>query len=164
MGRRTLRPSNGFSVTAILPYPSPFCNICSIDICVPERGSRGKPPVCTVAALRFPALFGPPIAPLLLTVGPNRPEALYAPSSRGPSSKSARLFCHWQRFADFLESGSLHPPLAALHRFPLDLPYHRVERNCALFVSACGETEQRSVSFSFPHKSRAFAGTPLRHW
>ena len=26
----------------------------------------------TVAALRFPALNGPPIAPLLLTVGPNR--------------------------------------------------------------------------------------------
>ena len=75
MGRRTLRPSNGFSVTAILPYPSPFCNICSIDICVPERGSRGKPPVCTVAALRFPALAGRQSRRCLETGSLNPPQA-----------------------------------------------------------------------------------------
>ena len=45
---------------------------------------------------------------------------------------------------------------------PCKTPHHRVERNCASFGSTCGETELRSVSFSFPHKSTAFAGTLIR--
>ena len=73
----------------------------------------------TVAALRFPALLGPPIAPLVHTVGPSRSAGAAAPADRGPSSKSARCLCHWQRFADFLETASLFPPLAALRLFPL---------------------------------------------
>ena len=91
-------------------------------------------------------LAGPPIAPLPR----KRISALRAVAAR------------WLRSETRLRTQSRHPPQAALHRFPLGLPHHRVERHCAVFGSACGETERRSVSFSFPRKSRAFAGAPMR--
>ena len=45
---------------------------------------------------------------------------LFAAEIRDISSTGARLFCHRQRFAPVLETASLHPPLAALRRFPLE--------------------------------------------
>jgi len=42
----------------------------------------------------------------------------FASANRGPASNPTRLFCRWQRFAGFLETGSLHPPPAAHCLFP----------------------------------------------
>ena len=60
-----------------------------------------------------------PIGALLLTVVP---AAFSAPSlrqKRGPASNSPRCIRHRRRFGEFLETGSLTLPLAALRLFPL---------------------------------------------
>ena len=42
----------------------------------------------------------------------------FAPANRGPASNPACFLCRRQRFAGFLETASLYPPLAVLRRFP----------------------------------------------
>ena len=111
-----------------------------------RKGGLGENCGLHRCGIAIPGPSGPPIAPLPR----KRISALRAVAARRLHSETR------------LRTQSLHPPQAALHRFPLDLPHHRVERNCALFGSAFGETERRSVSFSFPRKSRAFAGAPMR--
>ena len=73
----------------------------------------------TVAAKRFPGTIrARQSCRICSPSGRTGSRSLIAPASRGPSSKSVRFFCHRQRFTDFLERGSLHPPLAALRLFP----------------------------------------------
>ena len=67
-----------------------------------RKGAGGNRWFYTVAALRFPALFGPPIAPRPR----NRISALRAAAARRLRSETR------------LRTQSLHPPLAALRRFP----------------------------------------------
>ena len=73
----------------------------------------------TVAAKRFPGTIrARQSCRICSPSGRTGSRSLIAPASRGPSSKSVRFFCHRQRFTDFLERGSLLPPLAALRLFP----------------------------------------------
>ena len=67
-----------------------------------RKGAGGNLWFYTVAALRFPALFEPPIAPRPR----NRISALRAVAARRVRSETR------------LRTQSLHPPLAALRRFP----------------------------------------------
>ena len=63
-------------------------------------------------------LSGPPIGALLLTVMSAVFLRLFAAAIQDISSTGSLCICHWQRFEPVLEITSLHPPLAALRRFP----------------------------------------------
>ena len=57
----------------------------------------------------------------------------------------------------------LRPLCAPADLWPASgIPPHRLKTNCTSSASACGESEHRSVCFSFPRKDSAFAGAPKR--
>ena len=111
--RRTVREAGPYD---LLPKDSVGAGIHDRPTSYAAGGDRA--PLPTVAPADSRALTRPPIGALLLTLA--QPVLChFVADNRGPALNPPRFICRRQRFGGFLESASLHLPLAALRRFPL---------------------------------------------